>query len=953
MIGGDGTDQNFPLRVLAGFDLRHGHLPTWNPYIWSGTPLLAGFNAGALYPTTAFFAFLPSTLAWSLAEASVFSVAGLGMYYLLRIYRLSPFASMFGSITWICGGFLGDQLIHIDLVQGWDWVIWMVVAVKKLSEGKVRWTGLLGIFLGLVILAGNPEAMVEGSMLTGVYCLTQVYSTRSLRFIPYVVMGAAIGFAIGAVQWLPGLHEALGSQRGTASYNYFVGGSVSPKFLVLMFVPFFFGGYGRFGVPYYFGPYSLLEVSSYMGVIGLAALFSLPTIRRRDPRTKDWSVWYFVGAVGLVLALGSYTPVSHLTFHIPLYRLLRLPSRNLAWLDMSIAVLVGFWVERVIMQARPSQDLYATITEPPKRLSKAPFIAAVIPSLIVLGLTAALFVAGYQTETYLAGASKVLISERITALRVYCLVQLSICLAFSWFLYRYFVVSSRHIRPRFGKIRVWILIILVVDIGFYFASQRWIGEQHSELLHGASSAEIALSHFVSQDGGGRFAIYDPNRLHPNQLDLLGQPDLNILDGLSSVEGYGSIVPGHYATVTETHQQLTLARSAISDGTFAKLGLSTLLTPNQSFQQSVDLSGSAPQVLGQKVVLGLPIGVASEIPPPGSEPSTKISSARLGVGGSSSWFIGQLSIIKSISLEVAKTSITGQVNLQPGLILPNNQINWLPMSLRSSGSHSGNPGSPSGNPGSPSGNPGSPSGNPGSPSGNPDTNKASSGSRGGAQLYTAALGKQARTDDAIGIAIANRSSSPVSVSQIRYQSLGGSRFELSGELTQTVRPGQWKYRGQIGYYQVYSSNSYSSQLEIGGSPTGKISKVTTTKWGSESALIRVSSRAVLVRSVTYAPGWHYSLIPASAPFPGGASTDLRGSVTARAPSPVLGLSGSRRESSKTSTISGVVSKDGLIQKIVVPPGTWQVVFSYQPSSVLGGGIITLVGLALALGCLVVL
>src|SRR5208283_5728772 len=32
----DNLTQNYPLRVLSGELLRHGHLPLWDPYIWSG-----------------------------------------------------------------------------------------------------------------------------------------------------------------------------------------------------------------------------------------------------------------------------------------------------------------------------------------------------------------------------------------------------------------------------------------------------------------------------------------------------------------------------------------------------------------------------------------------------------------------------------------------------------------------------------------------------------------------------------------------------------------------------------------------------------------------------------------------------------------------------------------------------------------------------------------------------
>jgi len=42
LMPGDDQTQNLPLRILAGSQIRAGHLPLFNPYIWSGAPLLAG-----------------------------------------------------------------------------------------------------------------------------------------------------------------------------------------------------------------------------------------------------------------------------------------------------------------------------------------------------------------------------------------------------------------------------------------------------------------------------------------------------------------------------------------------------------------------------------------------------------------------------------------------------------------------------------------------------------------------------------------------------------------------------------------------------------------------------------------------------------------------------------------------------------------------------------------------
>ena len=49
VLPGDDLTQNFPLRVLAGRQIRGGQLPLFDPYIWGGAPLLASWNAAAAY----------------------------------------------------------------------------------------------------------------------------------------------------------------------------------------------------------------------------------------------------------------------------------------------------------------------------------------------------------------------------------------------------------------------------------------------------------------------------------------------------------------------------------------------------------------------------------------------------------------------------------------------------------------------------------------------------------------------------------------------------------------------------------------------------------------------------------------------------------------------------------------------------------------------------------------
>src|SRR6204780_5723810 len=90
---GDDLTQNFPLRVLAGRQIRSGHLPLYDPYIWSGAPLLGGWNAGAAYPLTFLFAFVAPAAAWTLNMIATWAVAGLGMFVFLRAQSLGRLPS--------------------------------------------------------------------------------------------------------------------------------------------------------------------------------------------------------------------------------------------------------------------------------------------------------------------------------------------------------------------------------------------------------------------------------------------------------------------------------------------------------------------------------------------------------------------------------------------------------------------------------------------------------------------------------------------------------------------------------------------------------------------------------------------------------------------------------------------------------------------------------------------
>src|SRR5437868_755771 len=120
-----------------------------------------------------------------------------------------------------------------------------------------------------------------------------------------------------------------------------------------------------------------------------------------------------------------------------------------------------------------------------------------------------------------------------------------------------------------------VMVLVVVDLLVYSANQYWLtAPPRSALTDTTGMATAVAAHTGSS---GRFAIYDPDQSDTAALDDLGQPDLNVLRRLSSVQGYGSVVSGDYDRATGSHQQSDLSVTALAGTTFDDLNLTTLVT----------------------------------------------------------------------------------------------------------------------------------------------------------------------------------------------------------------------------------------------------------------------------------------------------------------------------------------------------------------------------------------
>jgi hypothetical protein len=338
----DGTIFNTPLRVAAANITLGGSLPLWNPYIFSGMPLLASAQGGTLFPLNWLYLAFDAAVATNLMVVASYMIAALGAYLYARRAGASVAGSVVTSLAWQWGGFLVGQIGHINIVQTAACLPWILWAVDGYGLGGARkWGVLLAAFVALQTFVGHQQTLAYSLLLASAYAVASalvVRESRSRYLWSIAFVGA--GLLLAAVQILPTFELLRNSLRAESTYDFFTSFSMPPRMIETLIAPYVAGGGdGRLFRAPYVGPPYYGEMAGYVGVVGLM-LALCAVVFRRDARTKFWAA---AALVCLTLALGRYAPLKFykLIYYVPVLNLFRVPARHLMEAEFALAVLAG------------------------------------------------------------------------------------------------------------------------------------------------------------------------------------------------------------------------------------------------------------------------------------------------------------------------------------------------------------------------------------------------------------------------------------------------------------------------------------------------------------------------------------------------------------------------------------------------------------------------------------
>ncbi len=342
----DVFSQYYPWRELVINTFRQGFVPLWNPYSFSGTPLLADWQSVVFYPLNILMLVMGNIRGWTAIIMLQPFLSMVFTYLYLQEIKLRQPAAILGAITYAFSGFLMIFLEYNSPAQTAIWLPLILFLIEKfLRQQKTFWLSGISLAIFILLSAGNFQVSFYSLTISALYLLGRLVFVHGITKTALKVFwkGIAfylIGLGLAAIQILPTFELFQNSIRQTDKniimYNF---GLLPLQNIVTFFAPDFFGNpaTGNFwGFIYH-------ETTGYFGII------SIPLIITAIFKRHNFITTFFTSVFIISLFLVFDNPVGRLIYqlHVPLLST-SYASRALFLVDFSAAILTAFGLNNLL-----------------------------------------------------------------------------------------------------------------------------------------------------------------------------------------------------------------------------------------------------------------------------------------------------------------------------------------------------------------------------------------------------------------------------------------------------------------------------------------------------------------------------------------------------------------------------------------------------------------------------
>lgn len=336
----DVITQIFPWKWLVIDSFKSGNFPLWNPYAFSGTPLLANYQSAVLSPINVLYFILPFVDGWSVSILLQPLLASLFMFIFLKSIHRSDFASVIGALafsfcgfitTWMMYGTLGFAILFLPLA--------LFTIEKFYKTKKWQYNVLLAVSIPLSLFSGHFQTSLYFLVFVFLYIVFKYITNKNKKLFGFTFASVILGLMISSPQLFPSIEFYLNSPRETI---YSISEIIPWTYIASFFAPDFFGNPVTRND--WFGHYA--EWNAYVGLIPL--LLGFYALRK-----KDSYVYFFALISFVVLFFAFKSPIQELlvNLHVPVLST-SAASRIIVLFSFSFAVLSAFGLDNLIQDLR-------------------------------------------------------------------------------------------------------------------------------------------------------------------------------------------------------------------------------------------------------------------------------------------------------------------------------------------------------------------------------------------------------------------------------------------------------------------------------------------------------------------------------------------------------------------------------------------------------------------------
>lgn len=329
----DTIKQFYPWKVLAIDLLRHGVWPLWNPYSFSGMPLMANLQSGIFFPLNLIYAFVPVLWGWVANVAGQLLLFGWFSYIFLRSQKLSRVAAVFGAVVAMNLSYISLWHWQLVITQSALFLSLILFLVNKYSQKpKTIYLLLIATFLSFGFFGGHAQTTVFVYL---IFTLFAFYRRLPLKVIFLVLVLPAF---LTAAQIFPSAQTYLSSAReGAATKDLFAPFVFHWKNIITVLAPDFFGhpsSRNYIGTDY-------RDMNAYFGLTAfIFSLISLGWLKQN----KDVRFFLSVSIIGLLFATFPLVFIFDI-FNIPILSS-GVPARTIFIFQFGGGVLAAYGLER-------------------------------------------------------------------------------------------------------------------------------------------------------------------------------------------------------------------------------------------------------------------------------------------------------------------------------------------------------------------------------------------------------------------------------------------------------------------------------------------------------------------------------------------------------------------------------------------------------------------------------